>query len=106
VDAKPVERTCGETLGRSIGVACEDGAGEVRVELLHGAHRAPEHALAAAAVVRVRVEESRGRHGVTSEKAPERGAEERGEDGEEADRHDFAGAATANLVGLSAFLGV
>jgi hypothetical protein len=42
----------------------EDGAGEVRAQLLHGA---PEHTVAAAAVIRVRVEEPRCGRGLTAE---------------------------------------
>jgi hypothetical protein len=98
-DAETVESARFKTLGRSVGIAGEYGAGEVRAQPLHGAHGAPEHALAAAAVIRVRVEEPRRGRGLTSEAedAPERGGEERGDGGEEAgqDRH---GGAPASLV--------
>jgi succinate dehydrogenase/fumarate reductase flavoprotein subunit len=65
-DTEPVESACGEGLGRRIGIAGVDSAGEVRAKLLHGAHRTPEHALASAAVVGVRVEETGGVCGVAT----------------------------------------
>ena len=65
-DTEPVERARGKSIGRGVGIAGVDGAGEVREELLHGAHRAPEHALAAAAVVGVRVEEPGGVRGAAA----------------------------------------
>jgi hypothetical protein len=63
-DAETVESARFKTLGGSVGITSEDGAGEVRAQLLHGAL---EHALAAAAVIRVRVEEPRCGRGLTAE---------------------------------------
>jgi hypothetical protein len=39
VDAETVESACFKTLGRRVGIAGEDGAGEVRAQPLHGAAR-------------------------------------------------------------------
>jgi hypothetical protein len=40
-----VEHACGEAVGQGVCVASEYGAREPRAELMHGAHRVPEHTL-------------------------------------------------------------
>jgi hypothetical protein len=58
-DAEAIEGASCKAFGRRVGVSGEYGAGEAGAELLHGAHGAPEHALPAAAVIGVGVEEPR-----------------------------------------------
>lgn len=102
-DAEPVERAGGEAVGRRVGVSGEYGAGEAGAEVLDGADGAPEHALPAAAVVGVRVEEPRrgmGRREAQEDPEPPDGeSEDRGDDGEEAgqDRHGWMDATPSSL---------
>lgn len=104
-DAEPVERAGGEAVGRRVGVSGEYGAGEAGAEVLDGADGAPEHALPAAAVVGVRVEEPRrgmGRREAQEDPEPPDGeSEDRGDDGEEAgqDRHGWMDATPSSQIG-------
>jgi hypothetical protein len=66
-DAETVESARFKTLERSVVIASEDEVGEVRAQLLHGAHDAPKHALAAAAIIHVQVEELCFKRGLTAE---------------------------------------
>lgn len=58
LDAKSINRTGHQAIGRRVVIASVDDAIEIRTVLLHGLDGAPKHSLPSSAVVGVRMEES------------------------------------------------